>query len=333
MATGPLASSTISHGSKSMPPIQRLFSKSPSIALRADDLTKAGVVQINGTPLKTSENDRALETEQIYRNLIGELNANGPQLPHADDAMRMFGPALDHFMLEGAEGAITEPLKDSSVKPVGEPVRAVNLIPLKNGILIHTRLSYARVVDQQGKVIQFETQPALEIHLRHIVEFERDDSLVERALNKWQDNGKETHTATSYFVSADAVTPSRELRDSLVARSSSILDRLIDFFAQLFDAPRYEVYVPNRGEETLLYRSMPTLPRSIGLPAADEPLELRKPELIPEDQRVRISHVHRVAIHKDTIPLNAENRLLDTAQIKLTADLDFKKQRTHARST
>ncbi|MFM0305568.1 hypothetical protein PQQ99_36205 [Paraburkholderia sediminicola] len=332
MTTSSLASSSISYYSKSMPPLQQLFSKSPAFGLRKDDLTKAGAVQINGHPLTiTGEDGSPLETEQIYRNLISELTANGSKFSNPADAVRMFGVALENVMLKGVERTVTEPLKGLSLKPVGEPKRVVNLVPLPSGILIHTRLAYDHLEDQQGKVIQFDTGFALEINLRHMVEFDRGDNLVERLVNKWQDNGKETHTATSYFVSAVVDTPSRVLRDGLVARSSTILDRLIDFFAQLFDAPRYVVYAPNYVNNAKLPMSTAIFPDSVGRPEAEKPLpELRKAELIREDRRVRIEHVHRAAIHKDTIRLNTKNRLLDAEKVKQTANLDLKRQRLDA---
>jgi len=329
MAFGPLSSTSISHNSGSLPLIQRLFSNSPSMALRYDDLAKDGVVQINGKPLKTCDDQgRPLDANRIYDQMIADLNSSGPKFAKEIGAWRIFDSALMQLMKPGVENIVTESLAGTPVTPTGQPSRAINLVPYENGFLIHTRLSYERA-DQNGKEVCFDNQPVLEIHLRHVVEFDHGDNVLMRVANRIKDSGIDNRTVTCYFLSADAVTPSPELRASLVERSASILDRLIDFFSQLFDTPRYEIYSPNRSEKARLLDSTPKLTPSIAELQADG-AQVRVAGLIPEDQHVRISHVHREAFHHRTLDVGSRGHSM-TAHFKINAfaDFAFDEQRKH----
>ncbi|WP_153135015.1 hypothetical protein [Paraburkholderia agricolaris] len=291
------------------------------MALRYDDLAKDGVVQINGKPLKTCDDQgRPLDANRIYDQMIDDLNSSGPKFAKEIGAWRIFDSALMQLMKPGAENIVTESFAGTPVTPAGQPSRAINLVPYQNGFLIHTRLSYERA-DQNGKEICFDNQPALEIHLRHVVEFDHGDNVLMRVANRIKDSGIDNRTATCYFLSADAVTPSPELRASLVERSASILDRLIDFFSQLFDTPRYEIYSPNRSEKVRLLDSTPKLTPSTAELQADG-AQVRVAGLIPEDQHVRISHVHREAFHHRTLDVGSRGHSM-TAHLKINAFADF----------
>ncbi|MFM0305567.1 hypothetical protein PQQ99_36200 [Paraburkholderia sediminicola] len=313
---------SISNNSSSLPLIQRLFSEGPSMALRYDDLVKDGVVQIDGEPLKMCQQWGASE---IYHQMIIDLNRKGPNFAQGVGAWKIYDAVLMKLMQPGVEDIVTESLADTPVRPTGQPSRTVNLVPRENGFLIHTRLRYDHAEDRNGNDVCFDNdQPALDIHLRHVVEFSHADNLVVRAVNWIKSSGIDNRTASCYFLSADAVTPSPELRASMGECSTTIFGRLIDFFSRLFGTASYEIYSPDRQEKTSLLDSMPKPTRS---PTEGTQGRVAR-RLIPHDQHVRISNVQLKAFHNRTIDVTTlAHSLTGSSPVNAFAELNFDVQR------